>query len=105
MNRGPLQRVSRRGGSFQPREQSRGNPLNSFCLLYPVLFMSFMFSSCKYPHPFVFPFDLHPLYIVNNHIFSTSLVNITIFFSSLTLVNLPKCLVYIVIVFLFSKDK
>ncbi len=66
--------------TFQLREQSRGNRLNSCCLLYPVLFMLFMFSSCKYSHPFVFFFDLHPLYIVNNHIFSTSLVNIAIFF-------------------------
>ncbi len=56
-------------------EESRGNRLNIF-----VLFMSFMFSPSKYSHPFVFSFDLHPLYIVNNHIFSTSLVNIAIFF-------------------------
>ncbi len=61
-------------------EESHGNRLNSFCLLYRVLFMSFMFSSCKYSHTFVFSFDLHPLYIVNNHIFSTTLVNIAIFF-------------------------
>ncbi len=60
-------------------EESRGNRLNSFCLLYSVPFMSFMFSSCKYSHPFVFSFDLHPLFIVNNHIFSTSIVNIAIF--------------------------
>ncbi len=40
--------------TFQPREQSRGNRLKSFCLLYPVLFMSFMFSSWKCSHPFVF---------------------------------------------------
>ncbi len=65
-------------------EEYRGNRLNSFCLLYPVLFMSFMFSSCRYSHPCVFSFDLHHLYIVNNHI-SWKYCYI---FLSLTLVNI-----------------